>query len=82
MIKFLLFLWFCLIGSTMIQSEQYNVPKISANLEDEIIHSVMEQIEKANESHVIKPEKQIIPIVGVIDDVGVIILVVVAFNLL
>ena len=68
MIKFLLFLWFCLIGSTTIHSEQYNVPNISANLEDEIIHSVMEQIEKANESHVIKPEKQIIPIVGVIND--------------
>lgn len=51
--KFLLFLWCFLMGSNIINSEQHNSLTIYGNLEDEII---------------VKTKKQIIPIVGVIDD--------------
>jgi ATP-dependent Clp protease protease subunit len=66
--KFLLFLWLFLISNTITNSEKQNVQMVHGNLEDEVIHSVMEKITKANDNNIIKNKKQIIPIVGVIND--------------
>lgn len=66
--KFLLFLWLFLISNTITNSKTQNVQMVHGNLEDEVIHSVMEKITKANDNNIIKNKKQIIPIVGVIND--------------
>ena len=40
--KFLLFLWLFLISNTITNSKTQNVQMVHGNLEDEVIHSVME----------------------------------------